>query len=278
MKNLKKVIATLAAAMILTTSTVTVASAGGVFDCLKSVVSTAVSTVKTVGNAVVGAGKYVFTDADGEECFADAKKSATEIGEGFEKIGENAVKAGMDIVNFQVGMVEQAVGVVATAATAVAETAVNVVTGSDDYTWTKTTASVVKDGYDRYDSAFDTAADIASMAGGPVGTVVVNGIKVVKTAGEAAVGYKDRGWKDVGKVAEDAAINSVIAGATGGIGSLAKEGISATAGVVTTMATKATLKTVYDLADPNNERGVVDTILEDATNAALTTSIVGILK
>lgn len=278
MMNLKKVIATLVAAMILTTGTVSVASAGGIFDCIKSVVSTAVSTVKTVGNAVYGAGEYVFTDKSGDECFEDMKKSANEIGDGFENIGKNVIKAGQDIQNFKAGVVEMAVGTVATAATAVVETAANVVTGSDNYNWTSTAASIMKDGYDRYDSGFDTAMDVASMAGGPVGTAVANGAKIVKTAGEAVVGYKDRDWEDVGEAVENGVINTAIAGATGGIGSLATSANSVTSGVVTSMATKATLKTVYDLADPNNNRDAVTTILEDVTNAALTNSIVGVLK
>lgn len=275
---MKKVIVTLIAALLLTIGTVSAASAGGIMDLIKSAASTAVSTVKTIGNAAIGAGKYVFTDADGEECFADAKKSANDISDGFSKMGDSLAKTGQDMMNFQISIVETTVGAVGTVATAAVETVANVVTGSDDYTWTSTAASIAKDGYDRYDSSFETAVmDVAPLVGGPVGTAVSNGVKIVKTAGEAVVGYKDRDWGDVGKAVEEGVINTAIAGATGGIGSLA-EGISATTGAVTSMATKATLKTVYDLADPNNERGVVDTIVEDVTNTVVTSTVVGVLK
>lgn len=278
MMNLKKVIATLVAAMILTTGTVSVASAGGLFDFIKSVGNTAVSTIKTVGNAVYGAGKYVFTDADGEESFEDMKNSANEIGDGFKQMGESALKTCADVVNFKNGAIEMIGGAIATGGAAAIEGVSNLVTGNDDYSWTESASNVLKNGYDKCDEGFDTVADIATLAGGPVGALAANGLKVVKTAGEAAVGYKDRTWEDVGNVAGDAVLNSAITVATAGIGSLATEAVSATTGTVTSMATKATLKTVTDLADPNNDRGVVDTILQDVTNTALTNSVVGVLK
>ena len=272
MKNLKKVIATMAVAAILTTGTVSVASAGGLGDLFSSVASTVVNGVKTVGNAVVGAGKYVFTDADGEESFADMKESAGKTADSAVDVGKSVIKTGMDIQNFQQGMVEMTVGGVATAATAIVETAANAVTGSDSYNWTKSTAGIMKDGYDRYDSAYDTAVDIASMAG-PIGTAAANGCKVLKTAGEAAVGYKDRTWSDVGDVAKDAAINTAISVVSCGLGTVAGKAASeSAAGIVETVVSSATetaANIAVDLTDPNNDRGVVDTILEDVVNGAI---------
>lgn len=277
MMNLKKTIAAMSAAVLLTAGTASVASAGGLFDLIKSVGNTVVSTVKTVGNAAIGAGKYVFTDKDGEECFADAKKSANEIGDGFKQIGDGAVKTFEDLRDFNDGMNKMITGAIATGGAAVVETVANVVTGNNDYSWTESASNMVKDGYDKYDAGWETVADIATLTG-PVGAVAVNGMRVVKKAAEATVGYKDRSWKDVGKAVEDGVINSAIAVATGGIGSLATSANSVTSGVVTSMATKATLKTVVDLADPDNERGVVDTILQDVTNTVVTNSVVGVIK
>ncbi len=277
MKNLKKVVAILSVTTMLTTSAVSVASAGAVVDFFKSAASTVVNAAKTVGNSVVGAGKYVFTDADYKESFGDAEKSAQATVDNLKKTGNNVLKVGQDIQNFQMGMIEMVGGTVATAATAVAETAVNVVTGSDNYNWTKTTAGVIKDGYDRYDSAYDTACDIASMAG-PLGAAAANGMKVVKTAGEAAVGYKNRTWEDVGKAAKDAAVNTVISAVSGGMGTQVGTVVSETAGAVTTAVTKTVMNTAKDLVDPNNTRSVADTIAENVVGGAMTTGTVNAVK
>ena len=272
MMNLKKVIATMVAAMILTTGTVSVASAGGIGDFFSSVASTVVNGVKTVGNAVYGAGEYVFTDKDGEECFADMKESASKTADSAVNAGKNAIQAGLDIQNFQMGLYEMAAGGVATAVTAVAETATNLVTGSDDYNWTESAAGIMKDGYDRYDAGYDTAADIASMAG-PLGAAAANGWKVVKTAGEAAVGYKDRTWDDVGEAAKNAAIDTVISAVSGGMGTAAGTVASeSAAGIVETVVSTTTdtaANIVKDLADPNNTRSTLDTVLEDVVNGAI---------
>ncbi len=130
----------------------------------------------------------------------------------------------------------------------------------------------MKDGYDRYDSAYDTAADIASLAG-PIGTAAANGFKVVKTAGEAAVGYKDRDWNDVGDVAKDALINTAIGAVSYGMGSaagkVASESAASIVETVVSTATETAGNVVNDLIDPNNERSALDTVLEDVVNGVI---------
>lgn len=274
--NLKKAIAILTATVLLTMGTVSVASAGGIFDTIKSAACTFVSGIKTAGNAVVGAGKYVFTDADGDECFADMKKSANDTANNYSEMNENAIKAIEDLADFNAGMQKMITGAIATGGAAIAETVINTVTGNDDYSWTESASNMVKEGYEKYDAGWETVADIASLTG-PIGSTAVSGMRVLKKAGEAAVGYKDTDWDDVGGALKTAAVNTVITAVTGGVGTTVSGVVSgaesAFAGSVAGAVTKTAINTALDLADSDNDRDVLTTILEDVTTGVFTSEV-----
>lgn len=256
----------------MTTATISAASAGGIANFFKGVGGTIANSWKTIGNAIVGTAEYAFTSKSGEECYADMKKAAGKTWDNIKDTGSAVMETQSDMLTFAMGQAEMVVGAVGTGAAAAYEGVSHLVTGKGDYSATKKMLGVMKDGYERYDKGFDTVGEAASLTG-PVGNVVVSGIKVVKTGGEVLVGYHDKTLTDLKDVAVDSAINvavgAVSAGASQAAGNLVKASAKTMVQAATGTVVATTAQTISDVNNKNETRGVGEIIFDNfCTNAA----------
>jgi len=257
MKLKKKIVAMVLAICILCVGAFSAASAGSICDFFASAGKTIAHGLKTVGNAVVDTGEYLFTSKDASECYEDTVNSAKKVAENACNIADNAVQIGKDTADLVVGSGKVIYGGVCAAGTALYATEEWIRTGEKDFSTAGSFVDTMKEGYKQADNGIFT--DLAIIGGAAMGvpTYAIVAANAAKAGIEYAVDYK------TGEETINTLISTGISAATMGAGAAAGAVAGSAAGAVTGALVGTGAKIGMDICNDKDDRSVLDIVLED---------------